>query len=317
MTAPPCPITGDASPVLVQKLGRRFLHAMWRHVHGVAPTPLAASGPPIGLWRSACGLMFFHPPVAGDGDFYRAYYRSMDSYRHDRAAPERRPEFVETAEHLRPGDRVLDVGAGAGAGGLDRLLPAGATWQGLDPYLGQDVPGIVRETLEEHAAKHPAAYDAVCAFQVLEHVEHPRRFAEDMVACLKPGGLLVIGVPLWPSPFTEIPNFPLNAPPHHLTWWNPDALRSLAGVLGLEVVRAEALPPPGTVAAATLFWLRRLLPVRTSGGRYFAHRWSWWLSLLVAGTAARALLRLGNRQAPADAQSIDAYLVARKPPAPG
>lgn len=306
---PRCPVTGDASPVMVQRLTRGLLHAMWRHWHGVEPTPLGRTGPPIALWRSACGVMFFHPPTGGDSAFYQRYYARLGLLDGPMPKPAERPEFVEAARHVRAGDRVLDVGAGRG--GLETLLPAGAHWQGLDPHLPEEVPGIMRETLEVHAARHAGQYDVVCAFQVLEHVEDPRGFAEAMAACLRPGGRLVLCVPLWPSPLTEIPNLPMNAPPHHLSWWTTGALRRLAEVLGLDVLRAETLPPPRHTAP--LLWLHRLLVRRTEENLYFAHRWSWWASLVAAALVARPMLAWRRAPLPPRARSIDAFLVARKP----
>jgi hypothetical protein len=47
---------------------------------------------------------------------------------------------------------------------------------------------------------------------------------------MRPGGRLCVVVPSRDSAITEIPNFVLNAPPHHLSWWNEDALRVLADV---------------------------------------------------------------------------------------
>jgi hypothetical protein len=49
-----------------------------------------------------------------------------------------------------------------------------------------------------------------------------------MVEATKPGGLLCVGVPHIPSAITRIPNFLINAPPHHLTWWTRTALTDLA-----------------------------------------------------------------------------------------
>ena len=49
-------------------------------------------------------------------------------------------------------------------------------------------------------------------------------------------------VPSRDSAITEIPNFVLNAPPHHLSWWNEDALRVLADRLDLLTEAIEAVP---------------------------------------------------------------------------
>ena len=146
-------------------------------------------------------------------------------------------------------------------------------------------------------------------------MEDPLAFAGAMAACLRPGGRMVICVPLWPSPLTEIPNLPINAPPHHLTWWTTEALRALAEGVGLRVLRAETLPPGRHVAP--LLWLHRLLPRRTEGDVYFAHRWSWWLSLLAAGLLVWPLSRWRRAPLPHGAGHVDAFLVAEKPPGAG
>ena len=46
---------------------------------------------------------------------------------------------------------------------------------------------------------------------------------------------------MWAST-TDIPNFVFNAPPHHLTWWNEQALRTLAETVGLQIESIEGLP---------------------------------------------------------------------------
>jgi hypothetical protein len=43
------------------------------------------------------------------------------------------------------------------------------------------------------------------------------------------------------SAVTEIPNFVLNEPPHHLSWWNEDALRVLADRLDPLTEAIEAV----------------------------------------------------------------------------
>jgi len=302
-----CPITGEPA-TLVQEVSAGLLRGLWRRAFGVEPTPLPAGR--IGLYRSPCDLVFFAPAEEGDGAFYEALYRRLDRGGRVRAAGRDRAEYPHAAARIRPGDVVLEVGAGAGA--FARLIPE-ARYVGLDPNPGAYAAteaGIRAESLADHAAAHEGVYDAACAFQVIEHVADPRLLATDMVRCLKPGGLLMLGAPIWPSAMTAIPDFVFNAPPHHLSWWSDAAMRALAARFGLTV---EAVLPLGPVAAQPLIhWMGRLAPIRTRPeGPWFAARRSWYLSLAVAallGRVAAALLPLPRHAAP-----IFVLLVARKP----
>lgn len=307
MTPGVCPLTGAAAE-LVQEVSPGLLRGLWRRGFGVEPTPLPQGR--VGIWRSPCGLVFFAPAEEGDAPFYEALYRRLDAGGRVRAAGRDRAEYPHAAARIRPGDAVLEVGAGAGA--FARVIP-GARYVGLDPNPGAHAAADARvraESLADHAAGHAGAYDAACAFQVIEHVADPLRLASDMVRCLRPGGLLVLGAPIWPSAMTAIPDFVLNAPPHHLSWWSEGAMRALAGRLGLAVEEVRLLPP--VAAQPLIHWMGRLAPIRTRPeGPWFAARRSWYAALAASfalGRVASALLPLPRNAAP-----MFVLLVARKP----
>lgn len=292
---------------MIQQIHPKLLTRLWRHAGRVEVGHLLLPRGTIGLWESPCGLAFFHPAVEGDGALYPAFYQNVraDHWLMDDAKAGR-AEFSEAANLVEPGDRVLDVGCGLGAFG--RRVPH-ASYTGLDPYAPEAAgPSVLRETVFEHAERNPGGYDVVCAFQVLEHSAAPLDLAEAMVRLLRPGGLFIVGVPTWPSPLVEIPNFPANATPHHLSWWNRQALEALSAELGLTPVLVKDLPPQRQ--HGLIHWMHWLSPVKARGP-YFRSAWSWHLSLIFSFMMAMlvgALLPL-----PPNARSIDCVLAARKP----
>jgi len=304
---PPCPITGEPAVRLIQEISPGLLVQLWRHAGGVELGHLLRKRGLIRLWESACGLAFFDPMIEGDAALYPAFYRNTRADEWLMGDPgAAREEFRAAAALIGEGQRVLDIGCGRGAFARHVLR---ARYTGLDPYAPQDAdPRVLREDIQAHAGAHPEAYDAVCAFQVLEHTAQPLAMARAMVRALKPGGLFIAAVPSWPSPLVEIPNMPANTVPHHLSWWTPAALETLCRELGLEAPHAWPLPPQ--VQHRLLHWTWWFSPVKARGP-YYKRAWSWHLSLAFGHALARLVTPIAGL--PPFARSMDCFVAARKP----
>ena len=227
---PLCPVTGKPAVRLVQWVVSRLLVDLWRIAFGVDARGSFAGVKRFGLWELPIGLYFFDPPQEGDHEFYSGLFAGLKRRRFINAETVRQV-FLMAAMHVPAGARVLDVGCGLGG---FRGCVAEADYTGLDPHMAAhaSIADVRSETLAQHLVDAAGGYDVVCCFEVVEHVRDPKALFAELVEAAKPGGLVCVSVPRVPSAMTRIPNFLINAPPHHLTWWTDAALRELAKSAG-------------------------------------------------------------------------------------
>ncbi len=308
---PLCPVTGKPAIRLVQRVDARLLTALWRIVFRTDPRTSFKGTSRFGLWESPTGLYFFDPMLAGDAAFYARFYesRGMQGYLRN---PDR-GEFCVAASLIAAGDRVLDVGCGFGA---FRHRVAHAEYTGLDPHFAgdpRDNPWARAESLSDHLVDHAGAYDVVCAFQVVEHVEDPVGLVSEMARAVRPGGTIFVGVPHVPSAQTRIPNWLTNAAPHHLTWWTETALKALAGRAGL--VEPRVLVSPWTRSDVFVYWMDRFSLV-TARSRHYRHALAWHLAPLLAACPAFLASRVLPLPVPGSDEGVSLLLVAQRPSEP-
>lgn len=182
-----------------------------------------------------CGLHYFVPSIPGDESFYGELTVSSDAYYNDD-----KWDFEEAMGFISVGDRVLDIACGSGQF-LKISQRSGCVSVGIDTNNS-----AVREAfsnglmaycvdLDTHARGHLAEYDVVTAFQVIEHVANVASFVQKALACLKPGGKLILTVPNRQRRFSS--EFePLDCPPHHLSRWDHSQLTKLAALYHCQVV---------------------------------------------------------------------------------
>lgn len=179
------------------------------------------------------GYRFYYPyQLGGDGVFYEQldrfdWYYMPWKWEHEAALT-----------LLQEGQKVLEIGSGDN-GFLEKLHRQGYEITGLELNEERVQDGksrgldIENQLIQDHARRHPATYDAVCAFQVLEHIDEVQSFLEAAITCLKPGGSLIVCVPNNEGFIKHNENV-LNLPPHHMGLWDQHSLRNLESVFSLR-----------------------------------------------------------------------------------
>ena len=190
---------------------------------------------------------------------------------------------------LRPGDRVLDLGAGAGIIAHMNFRGLAAEVCGVDPdervltnpYLDQAKVGT------GEAIPYPDGhFDLVFADNVLEHLDRPERVFAEVARVLRPGGVFLVKTPnkwhyvtllarLTPHAFHQTVNrlrgrSRVDTFPTHYRANTAAHIRAHAGEAGMQVrriSRVEGRPEYLRLTAPTyvLGWLYERLVSRVPG----------------------------------------------------
>jgi SAM-dependent methyltransferase len=191
----------------------------------------------------ACGFGIFMPTVVGTDEFYQELsgaglgsYYSRETWEHRQAL-----------DDLQAYRSILEVGCGAGYF-LERLQQQGKEVQGVELNAAaaacaqqRQVP-VEAAPLEDFAAEHRDRFEAVCLFQVIEHVAAPLDFLGHALTCLKSGWRLILSVPNMAGILGRMDPLVPNVPPHHVTRWTPAALGMLPRHFPLELVALRYEP---------------------------------------------------------------------------
>jgi 2-polyprenyl-3-methyl-5-hydroxy-6-metoxy-1,4-benzoquinol methylase len=204
-----------------------------------------------------CALTYADPFIAGDADFYEI--ASPDT-----SYPGQKWEFDRTYRALRERGlsqpKLLEIGAGNGSF-LKPLIEDGCPAANLQAFefsvsgrAAIDRMGITCMAADLRTVELNRSFDAVCMFQVLEHVDDYDGIFAALGRILRPGGHLFVATPnkAWIDS-NESRQLLRDLPPNHLTRWSEASFAALARRFGWHLEACELEPALPLWAAARGF----------------------------------------------------------------
>lgn len=172
----------------------------------------------------------------------RAFYDGI--WRHARLSePERSTTWDAVSELIEGRGRLLEIGPGL----RPRLPLAATTYVDLSQRATRSLRERAPEVVLGNGALLPFAdetFDLVCALDVVEHADQPDRVLSEAARVLRPGGDLLVAVPLHQSKWTRFDTLV----GHHCRF-EAAQIREITRSLGLRVARSA---PFGSVPRSKL-----------------------------------------------------------------
>ena len=158
-------------------------------------------------------------------------------------AQEELPDFHYETPVVRQ-DKILDVGCGSGAWLFGKVLSGYSNLHGCDPFLEKPLHYGDRVHIKNcsiHEIEGDASFDVIRMKDSFEHMTDPIEVLQSAFRCLKPEGMLIMYIPVFPNAAFEMFGtywFQIDAP-RHIFLHSKKSLGYLEEKSGLKIVKME------------------------------------------------------------------------------
>lgn len=229
------PFGGSAK--IVQTIPVSILLEMYNRKCGVDISSSFHGTPEVGLYQCGItGYKFWRPEhIAGNEAFYKTLSAAWPNYYRTE-----RWEHTFVRKYLENKNYVLEIGSGPGhflktlEGDVTNAMGIELNTKAISEKVTQFQ--ILPMSIERLNEKDEYRFDAIYAFQVLEHILNPYSLIKSSLDCLAEGGLLIFSTPNNDHLAFKNQTDAFDLPPHHIGVFNPLIYEKIGGLFNLEIV---------------------------------------------------------------------------------
>jgi len=198
-----------------------------------------------------CTFQFWYPPTQAVRAFFEETYKDFADV-NTTPRLEERHKLLLKGMPIKSGS-ILDIGCG------DKLFLPEADKMGYDVW-GLDfnrkvieknktlfnLPNYYAESIYDvHKLKGLPKFDMITFFEVLEHIEEPKRFLETVRELMSDKGFVALSIP-------DVNMFgpwehKINTAPYHTAYWTTDTVTKFLNNHGFNVVKTKRINRPDSV----------------------------------------------------------------------
>lgn len=193
-----------------------------------------------------CEVQFWTPFKSPSAEWYKDLYQKTKEYELNQGLKANinrgyHKNFLKKYKDSINGAKILDLGCGRGEF-IAELRKRGSDVWGID--FDKNAIEIAKKNFglknayamsfaDFFGSQNICQFDFVTFFEVIEHIDNPLEFIQNVEKILKPGGKIVLSTPCRDRFLANLARW--DFPPHHLVRWNRESISNLFEKIDFEI----------------------------------------------------------------------------------